>query len=173
VLAAGCHAGGFPTHVGHQRAARIHLVHREVGLVAPPGQPVPSLERLAKLRLASRPHSAGVRGYLDEALKKAGLDPEGIHRQALLLDSHSEVACAVASGSADVGLASRAWAARVGLTFRLLTREAYGLIVHAHDLGDARVVQLCEIAQSQRFRREAGAVPGYDADGAGEIKYDA
>src|SRR5512137_1824552 len=32
VVASGSHAGGFPTHAGGERLARIHLVAREVGL---------------------------------------------------------------------------------------------------------------------------------------------
>jgi excisionase family DNA binding protein len=173
VLAAGAHAGGFPSHLGAERVARIHLVEREVGLLGPRGEPPPRLAELGRVRLASRPPTAGLRAHLDAALRAAGLDPRKVHRRALLLDSHLEVACAVASGRADVGLASRAWGERVGLGFTLLAREPYGLIVRARDLGDARVVRLCEVAQSAEFRAEVGRVAGYDAAGSGDIRYDA
>ena len=73
VLAAGAHAGGFPGHVGDERVARIHLVSREIGLAGPRGQKL-VLKDLAKKRLASRPPTAGVRGYLDAALKADGLE---------------------------------------------------------------------------------------------------
>jgi molybdate-binding protein len=172
VLATGCHAGGFPTHVGAERVARIHLVTREVGLVARPGVAVPRLDALPGLRLASRPRSAGVRQYLDEALRAGGIDPEPLHRKAMLMGSHLDVACAVAAGRADAGLVSRAWGERLGLPFALLAREAYGLLVRARDLGDPRVVRACEVAQGERFRAQVGAVQGYDASGAGEIRYD-
>jgi excisionase family DNA binding protein len=173
VLAAGAHAGGFPSHVGEERVARIHLVQREIGLVYPRGARPLRLADLAKRRLASRPASAGVRGYLDEALRAAGLDPARIHRKAQALGSHLEVVLAVAAGQAEVGLASRAWGERAGLAFLPLASEAYGLIVKARDLGDARVVRLCEVAQGQPFRTEVGAIPGYDPAGAGDIRYDA
>ena len=62
---------------------------------------------------------------------------------------------------------------RAGLAFLPLATEAYGLIVKARDLGDARVVRLCEVAQGRAFRAEVGAIPGYDAAGAGDIRYDA
>ncbi|ACG72294.1 DNA binding domain protein, excisionase family [Anaeromyxobacter sp. K] len=172
VLAAGAHAGGFPSHVGDDRVARIHLVTREIGLVHPPGRPV-TLEDLARRRLASRPGSAGVRRHLDEALRARRLDPARVHRKALLLRSHLEVALAVAAGRADVGLCSRAWGERAGLAFRPIATEPYGLIVKARDLGDARVVRLCETAQGRAFRAEAGAIRGYDVEGAGDIRYDA
>jgi len=171
VLAAGAHAGGFPSHLGDERVARIHLVQREVGLVHRGAKL--RLQDLAGKRLASRPASAGVRGYLDEALRRAGLSPARVHRKALELASHLEVVLAVAAGRADVGLCSRAWAQRAGLAFQLLATEAYGLIVQARDLGDPRVVRLCEVAQGRGFREEVGAVAGYDPAGAGDIRYDA
>lgn len=172
VLAAGAHAGGFPGRVGDERVARLHLVRREVGLVFR-GRAAPPLGDLGRLRLASRPATAGVRGYLDLAIREAGLDPARIHRKATELPSHLDVVLAVASGRADVGLASRAWGERAGLGFRALATEDYGLIVVARDLGDERVIRLCEVAQGRRFREEVGAVPGYDARGAGDIRYDA
>lgn len=172
ILAAGAHAGGFPSHVGDERVARLHLVTREIGLVHPAARPL-RLKDLVKLRLASRPASAGVRGYLDQALRAERLDPARVHKKALLLRSHLEVVLAVAAGRADVGLCSRAWGERAGLSFQPLATEAYGLIVKARDLGDARVVRLCEVAQSEAFRSEVGAIPGYDTSGSGDIRYDA
>lgn len=173
VLAAGAHAGGFPSHVGEERVARVHLVQREIGLVSPRAAPLLRLQDLPRRRLASRPPSAGVRACLDEALRAERLEPAKVHRKALALGSHLEVVLAVAAGQADVGLASRAWGERAGLAFLPLATEAYGLIVKARDLGDARVVRLCEVAQGRAFRAEVGAIPGYDSAGAGDIRYDA
>lgn len=173
VLASGVHAGAFPAELTGDRLARIHLVEREVGIVAARGSPVPPLSELRGRRLASRAPSAGIRVHFDAALRRAGVDPALAHEAALLLDSHLEVAAAVASGRADAGIASCAWADRLGLPFRPLAREAYGLLVRARHLGDPRVVRLCEAAQSSAYRRAAGAIAGYDATGAGDIRYDA
>ena len=157
--------------MGDERVARLHLVTREIGLVHPTARPL-RLKDLPKLRLASRPASAGVRGYLDDALLAEKLDPARVHKKALLLRSHLEVVLAVAARRADVGLCSRAWGERAGLAFHALTTEEYGLIVKARDLGDARVVRLCEVAQSKAFRSEVGAIAGYDTAGSGDIRYD-
>jgi excisionase family DNA binding protein len=173
VLAAGAHAGGFPSHVGDERVARLHLVQREVGLLYPRSQRPLRLKELSRKRLASRPPTAGVRGYFDSALRAEGLDPGRLHRKAMILDSHLAVVLAVVAGHADVGLGSRAWGERAGLAFLPLATEAYGLIVKARDLGDPRVIRLCEVAQGKAFQAEVGAIPGYDATGAGEIRYDA
>ena len=170
VFASGSHAGGFPTHAGEERIARIHLVTREIGLVAK-GRP-PRAKDLGQGRLASRPPSAGVRKYLDEALAAAGLDAREVGGRAVVCASHLEVVCAVARGDADLGIASRAWAHALGLGFLPLAREAYGLLVRARDLGDRNVVRVCEVAQGGRFRAEVAAIPGYDPAGAGDIRYD-
>ena len=170
VIAAGSHAGGFPTHVGGERVARIHLVTREIGLVSR-GR-LPRVRDLKVARLASRPETAGVRRYLDEALLHEGIDATEVHARARSCASHLEVACVVARGAADVGLASRAWADELGLAFRPLAQEAYGLLVRASHLGDPRIVRVCEVAQGERFREELATIAGYDASGAGEIKYD-
>jgi excisionase family DNA binding protein len=173
VLAAGAHAGAFPSHLDGERVARLHLVQREVGLVYPRRAAPLRLRDLPGLRLASRPETAGVRGHLDGALRAAGLTPARAHKRGLELSSHLEVVAAVVSGRADVGLASRAWGERFNLAFHPLATEAYGLIVKARDLGDPRFVRLCEAAQGQAFRTEAGAIAGCDAAGAGDIRYDA
>jgi excisionase family DNA binding protein len=172
VLAAGARAGGFPGHPGEPRLARVHLVQREIGLAYRRGSAPLQLRDLPDKRLASRPVSAGLRQALDEALRGEGLDPDQVHRRALLLSSHLEVVLAVAAGSADVGLCSRAWGERAGLGFLALSTEAYGLVVAASDLGDARVERLREVARSPAFREEVGAVAGYDVSGAGDLRHD-
>ncbi len=171
VLAAGAHGGGFPSHLDGERVARIHLVRREIGLVYRRSSEAPVVRALSKLRLASRPESAGVRQHLDRAIRKVGMDPARVHRKAEILHSHLDVALAVASGRADVGLASRAWGKRVGLAFLPLADEGYGLLVLARDLGDPRVVRMCEVAQGNEYRAEVGAVAGYDPEGSGDIRY--
>lgn len=171
VLAAGSHAGGFPTHAGPERVARVHLVTREIGLVGR-GRP-PRVRDLKKASLASRPASAGARRHLDEALAAEGISARAVDARARICASHLEVACVVARGDADVGLASRAWAEELGLAFHPLAREAYGLLVRARDLGADPVVRVCEVAQSERFAKAVGAITGYDPTGAGAVKYDA
>jgi len=173
VLAAGAHAGGFPSHAGGDRAARIHLASRQVGLLFRGATQPPRLADLRRLRFASRPETAGVRRLLDAALLRARLDPAAAHRRAVLLDSHLDVVLEVASGRADVGLGSRAWGERAGLAFTPIAAEDYGLIVKARDLGDPRVVRICEVAQGERFRQAVAAEAGYDARGSGDIRYDA
>ena len=172
VLAAGSHGGLPPARVGAQRLARIHLVTREVGLVARPGEKPPKPGALAGLRIASRPRTAGIHAHLVAALQRAGVEPEAALAKAVALASHREVASAVLRGAADVGLCTRAWASACGLSFRKLADEGYGLLVRSVDLGAPPVVRLCETAQAPAFREALDALAGYDASGAGDIRYD-
>ncbi len=172
VSAVGFHGGDPPSHVGSKQLARIHLVDREVGLVARASARVPSLAALPEMRLASRPATAGIRHHLDVALTKSGIDPVAAHGSAVILGSHRDVVLAVARGEADVGIASRAWAARLGLAFVPVAVEPYGLVVDSATLGDPTVLAMAEAAQSDGFRRSVEAAPGYDASSAGEIRLD-
>ncbi len=172
VLAAGSHGKGPPSRIGEIRLARIHLVRRAIGLVAPAGRKVPGLRQLPRLRFASRPSSAGASIHLERAVREAGLTMDKVLAHARPMDSHRDVACAVLRGEADVGLATRAWAHRAGLAFAPLAEESYGLLVRAGDLGDPRVVRLCETAQSAPYRAALDVIPGYDATDAGRIHYD-
>ncbi len=171
VLAAGYHGSDIPTSVDDQGLAFIHIVDREVGLALRRGVRLPSLKQIGRLRLASRPRTAGVRSGFDEELRRQGIDPRSLHARAAMLTSHREVVCAVARGEADVGLASFAWARRVGLDCVPLCRENYGILVRASLLGDPRILRLCGVAQSRAFKREIGAIPGYDARLTGTISY--
>lgn len=170
VLLAGCHGKEPPEQIGDVRLARIHLVVREVGLAVPRGAVVPAIADLGRVRLAGRPPSAGIRAHLAEALRGLRADV-GVLERATVFPSHREVAHAIVRGDADVGLVTRAWAGRLGLPFRALASEHYGLVVRASDLGDPRVVRLCDVAQSAGFRAELSAIAGYDAESSGAVQF--
>lgn len=168
VLAAGCHGDGPPPRVSERRLARLHLVDREVGLAWRAGAPAVTVARLPRLRVAARPASAGVMLHLRHALAKSGVK---LGKHAVLA-SHREVVCAVARGECDAGIVTRAWAERVGLAFRAIATEPYGLAVFAERLGHPLVTRLCEVAQTAAFRQALADVPGYDTAATGDIRYD-
>jgi molybdate-binding protein len=171
VLATGCHGDDIPGEIEGERLAFVHVVDREIVLAMGPRVRLRGLPQIGRFRLASRPSTAGVRGRFDAELERHGIDPVSVHASALLLPSHREVVCAVARGEADVGVASRAWADRVGLKSLPLYREPYGLLVRARLLGDPRIVQMCETLQTAEFRRALAAVRGYEARLTGTISY--
>jgi putative molybdopterin biosynthesis protein len=168
VLAAGCH-GEREAALEGDRLVFVHLVEREVGLALRHGVKLAKLAGLRRLRIASRPPTAGVRPRFDAELRAGGVDPEQLHGRAALLRSHLDVVCAVARGDADVGLASAAWAQRTGLSFRPLFTETYGLALRATDLGDPRVARLCEVAQGAAFQAQLARLAGYGTRKTGTI----
>lgn len=172
VLAGAWHGEPPEASAASSRLVWIHLAEREVGLATRSPRKLRSVSAVEGKRLASRPSTAGVRACLDAALAKAGLDPGTIHREATIHRSHLDVVCAVASGRADVGVTSRAWAERLGLEFLRLGREPYGLFVLAESLGDPRVTTLCQAVQSAEYRQGVEGFVGYDPSSAGEIRFD-
>jgi putative molybdopterin biosynthesis protein len=168
VLAAGCHGHDLP--FDRDALVWLHLVDREIGLVTRKGRKA-SLAELGQLRLASRPTTAGVRDHLDAVLRQEGLSSSRVHKRALVLGSHREVVLAVLRGEADAGLASRAWAAQLSLSFTPLAEEPYGLMIRARDLGDPVIARLCEVAQAQLFRNRLTAIAGYGVSRTGDVRF--
>jgi excisionase family DNA binding protein len=170
VMLTGCHGASIPQETTGTGFARIHVAEREVGLAHRRGMRVRSASGVVGRRLAHRPSTAGVRAHLDRVLRSAGVELERAYATATLYDSHRDVVMALMRGDAEVGLVSRAWATRGGLGFLPLASEAYGLVLRASDLGDPRVVALCEIAQSGAYRTKLRRDFGYEARRAGEIR---
>ncbi|MBL8943559.1 MAG: helix-turn-helix transcriptional regulator [Myxococcales bacterium] len=173
VTLAGSHGRAFPPSASGVRLARIHLADREVGLVAPRGKAVPTPARLSRLRFAYRPQSAGVVVHLERVAREEKLDLDALLAGAVRLPSHRDVVFGVLRGEFDVGIATRAWAETVGLAFRPLAVESYGLLLRATDLPRPEVVKLCEVAQGAGFLGRIAAIPGYSTAGCGAMRYDA
>lgn len=152
-----------------EKLSRMHLVVREVGLVARTTWRLPAVTDLLRVRLASRPRTAGVRALLDGAIRGSGLSPERVHESALLLGSHRDVVLAVTTGRAQAGVATRAWAERAGLAFSPLGRERYGILVLDRDLEAPEMQAAVEAARSDAFRDALRDLGGYDPQNAGEV----
>jgi putative molybdopterin biosynthesis protein len=148
------------------------LVTREIGIATPQGSKLCTLSELSQRRFASRPPSAGVYTHLSKALQREELDPEKLQKESLILHSHREVVCAITKGAAQAGLTTLAWADRLGLAFFPIAVESYGLLLKAKNLGDSRVIKLCEVAQGKRFKEQLQKVAGYQGNNAGDIRYD-
>lgn len=153
----------------HGGMSRIHLVVREIGLAARTSWRLPAVTDLLRVRLASRPGTAGVRALLDLAIRRTGLDPEEVHESALILGSHRDVVLAVVTGRAQAGIATRAWAEHAGLAFAPLGRERYGVLVRTEDLDAPETQALVQAARSSDFRDALVDLGGYDPADAGEI----
>jgi putative molybdopterin biosynthesis protein len=172
VLLAGSHGRRFPAAQDGIRFARIHLARREVGLAAPLGAAAPQLRAMVGRRVAYRPPTAAIVEHVEAALAAAKIPRRRALAEAALLPSHEHVCLALASGRADIGVTTKAWAQRLALPFTTLASEDYGLLLRAEDLADPRVVALCECCRRGDLGRGLDDVAGYELQGSGTIHYD-
>lgn len=179
---AGCHLFDAPT--GDYNAPFLHhlfpdrtvdmvtLAHREQGLMSVPGGSagVVDIPDLAGggVRFANRNPGSGTRVWLDARLHVLGIPPEAIAGYDLELRTHRDVALAVASGQADVGLGIRAAAEEFGLDFSPLFMERYDLVFAADRAEDEPFARLRERLDSRAFHSEVGGLGGYDAKHTGD-----
>ncbi|MDI3281854.1 helix-turn-helix transcriptional regulator [Polyangium sp. 15x6] len=171
VLGAGCHGDHAPASLGGEKLAWLHLAVRELGIAHRKGLRLRRISGIVGRKLASRPRTAGIRHHVDEALSREGVEPERAYAHAEEYRSHRDAVMAVARGDAEVALASRAWAAHAGLGFTPVVAEAYGLVFRAGHLGDPRVLALCELAQSGKYRERLARHAGYDTTSAGHLQF--
>jgi molybdate-binding protein len=146
----------------------------EQGLVVAPGNPkrvrqVADLSR-ADVRLVNREAGAGSRSLLDQLLAQAAVPPSAIAGYERAVSSHFEVACAVATGGADTGVALAAAAQAYGLEFLPLAEVRFDLVIPRDHLNHPAVVLLLEALQTRALRDELRALPGYDVDTLGTVR---
>ena len=144
----------------------IHLWRREQGFLVAPGNPdnITSPADLRNHRVAKREFGAGTRVLLDRMLQNAGIPPT---RYPAGDESHLEVALAVASGIAAVGLGLRAAAAALDLDFIPLVWEQYDIVLPGNALSASG--PLINAVRDPSIRRTIDQLGGYDTAHAGEI----
>ncbi|HQP37626.1 MAG TPA: helix-turn-helix domain-containing protein, partial [Polyangiaceae bacterium] len=153
--------------------ARIHLAHVQLGLAACPGGPAPSLALLStkRQRLASWTSGSDPRSILEGVLEREGIDPVRVHSRALEVLSHADTIAAVVARRADLAWTSAAWADRFSLPFLPLASRSLALVARADSLGNPCLIRCWQVLQSEAFREAIRSLPGYDAEGSGEIRY--
>ncbi|HEY5502379.1 MAG TPA: molybdopterin biosynthesis protein [Candidatus Anoxymicrobiaceae bacterium] len=151
----------------------VHLGWREQGLMVAPGNPA-GIEGAADLarkdvRFVNRQKGSGTRLLLDYELGRLGVDPGEVTGYEREMFTHTAVAAAVKSGSADAGLGVLAAARALGLDFVPVARERYDLLV----LGSFSVTRgfeaLTSALKDPRYREQVEALGGYDLSESGKI----
>jgi molybdate-binding protein len=150
----------------------ITLAYREQGLVHAAGaqRRVRDLVDLADsgLRFANRNAGSGTRVWLDARLRELEISHDRILGYEAELRTHGDVAIAVASGAADVGLVVRAAAEEYGLDFTPLFTERYDLVIDAARADEESLARIWDHLDTRRVRHEVGKLRGYDAGHTGE-----
>ena len=151
----------------------IGFGRRTQGLMVAPGNPLGlrSLADVASLgaRFVNRPLGAGTRVLLDELLATAGLGAAGITGYARTEPSHTAVAQAIASGTADVGLGIELAARSRGLDFVPLAQENYHLVCLKSALEQPATQALLSLLRAQPWQTQLSALAGYAPERSGEV----
>ncbi len=154
----------------------LNLCYREQGLIVKPGNPmrIESLGDLAagQARFVNRQEGSGTRVLLDHQLRRLGIDPATIRGYDTIDFTHMEVALDVFSGSADAGVGIRAAARMLGLGFVPLAKERFDLVVAARSFPTEPVKALRQVLDSEKFKREANRLEGYDTRDTGKLLYE-
>ena len=155
------------------RTTVINLAYRDIGLMVKPGNPlnivsIKDLSRLA-IKIINRQQGSGTRVLCDYELKKIGIEPNHVDGYEKEVNTHFEVAMAVVSGSADVGLGILSAAKMLNLTFIHLNNERYDLVIPRENLSAQPIVSLVEVIRSPEFKQSINQMGGYDTKDTGKV----
>jgi putative molybdopterin biosynthesis protein len=120
------------------------------------------------LRLVNRDPGSEARRVLDRELASAGISPAQVPGYDTRAMGHLEVAAAIASGIADVGVASEPAALAYGLAFIPLTQERFDLVIPAAQAGAREVQAMLRVLSSPWLLAQLASIPGYDSSRCGE-----
>jgi putative molybdopterin biosynthesis protein len=149
----------------------VTLASWELGLLVRPDlqSSVRGIEAVLQpgLRFVHREPGAEARALVGRLLRRARASGD-VLAHAPVAHGHFAVAQAIATGGADIGVATRAAALAHDLAFVPLTEERFDLIM-PRELGSTpRVTQLIETLQGRAFRRELACLGGYQTRRSGD-----
>jgi len=151
----------------------VNLVYRDIGLIIKPGNPlnISGIKDLSRsgIKTINRQKGSGTRILLDYELMKLGIDPKEVDGYEREVNTHMEVAMAVLSGAADVGLGIFSAAKMLGLEFIHITKERYDLIIPKENLSAPPIISLLEVIRSPKFKESISQMGGYDTKETGKI----
>jgi putative molybdopterin biosynthesis protein len=151
----------------------VNLIYRDNGLMVRSGNPlhIRGMEDLARpgIKIINRQQGSGTRILLDFELKAAGISPGQIEGYEREVTTHVEVAMAILSGSADVGLGILSAARMLGLEFIHVTRERYDLVIPEEIISSPPISSLLEVIRSPEFEESINHMGGYDTKDTGKI----
>lgn len=151
----------------------IGFARRSQGLLVARGNPL-KLATLADLeprraRFVNRALGTGTRLLAEELLAQASVLPTRIDGWDRTEPSHAAVAQAVASGTADAGLAIEAAARARGLDFVPLVQELYYLVCLRSALEQPPMLALRDVLRSAAWQARLTQLPGYEPYRSGEV----
>ena len=163
----------LPRYLPDLETIVVNLVYRDLGLILRPENPIniTRIEDLAQpgIRIINRQKGSGTRILLDFELNRLGIDPKRINGYEKEVNTHNEVAMAVLSGMAEVGLGILSAAKMLGLEFIHITKERYDLVIPKENFSTKPLTALMEVVRSQEFRTKIEQMGGYDTRDSGKV----
>jgi len=158
-----------------QQVTIITLAHRRQGLMVAPGNPhhIQGLSDLDQpgIRFVNRQSGSGTRVWLDAMLHRLNIDPMQINGYQDERLTHSDVARAVASGSADAGLGLETAALAYGLDFLYLNQERYDLVMRSETARQPVVQELVTWLASEEGKQFVAGHTGYESQETGRVQF--
>jgi excisionase family DNA binding protein len=158
---------------GDKPVVLIEWAKRTRGLMyrADLGRPIKSLKAIADLRFQSRQPEAGSELVLCELLKREKLGKTSLRTVDAVERSEMDLAMAIASGRADVGLGIEASARQLQLEFTPLIVERFDLLVWRRAYFEPAFQKLIRFCHSEAFARRADELGGYDVKDFGTVHF--
>lgn len=149
------------------------LAHRRIGLILAPGNPH-NIHELADLlqpgiRFVNRQSGSGTRVWLDATCTRMGIEARHIRGYNDERTTHSDVARAIAEGTADAGLGLESAALAYRLDFVFLNRERYDLMMLAETAEQPAVQKLLAWLASDDGRQFVARHKGYESQETGRV----
>ena len=146
----------------------------EEGLLVRAGNPksIRAVSDIAdpNVTLVNREEGAGARLLLDQRLRAAGIASDQVKGYNAIVASHFDIARAIASRQADVGIGIRSAAQLFELDFVPLQVARYDLVVpKAYLKSHPTLANLFDTIVSRPFRHEIEALGGYDTSETGTL----
>jgi molybdate-binding protein len=135
------------------------------------GRRVRRLQDVKGLRFQARQPEAGSELVLSDLLHRAGMARADLEISETVERSETDLALAIASDRADVGLGIEASARQYQLEFVPLLRERFDLLVWRKAYFDPPFQRLVRLCLTPAFRERAQVFGGYDVEGFGTVHF--
>lgn len=156
-----------------QKIALIKGIYRTQGFIVEKGNPlnIKSLEDLTKnsIKFINRQRGAGTRILLDFMLKSSNISSENIYGYDREAATHLEVAMAIKSKTADVGIGIKEAAEITGLDFIPIKEEEYDFLVPFSLLEDPKIIEFITFLKSPIFKSKIESLSGYKLNASGDV----
>lgn len=135
------------------------------------GRSIPSLRSIHGLRFQPRQPEAGSELVLCRLLEADGLRREDLHCVETVERTEMDLAMAIATGKADVGLGIESMARQFGQGFTPLIVERFDLLIWRKAYFDPPMQKLIRFCTSDAFVQRAQELGGYDVTQFGTVHF--